>query len=42
MAKRLWEDDGDYAERTAWLRNHGESKSTTAPAPYEPQGRKAD
>jgi len=31
VAKRLWVDDGDYAERTAWLRRNGQESRIFAP-----------
>jgi isorenieratene synthase len=31
LAKRLWADDGDYAERTAWLRNNGKKNNASKP-----------
>ena len=37
LAKRLWVDDGDYAERTAWLRNNGKKNSVQNPARFARQ-----
>ena len=37
-ARRLWVDDGEYAERTAWLRRHGDGKRTAKPRAIRPTG----